>query len=369
MSVKMKYNVLSFLFYIAGCCFAGFVAVFLQYKGVSNTLIGVVTGSGCVAAIFLTPFLSSLVMKIKGLNVKKMIYIVYSCLAIVYLAISLFPIPPLFVMVIYMIVYALYLSAGPFMQLLASDYMRIEDVNFGLARGLGSTAWAVGALGFGFLVDIFTPTILCIGFLFFTLCMLGLLSTMPTVETITSTDKKSGSVFYIVRRYPIFTGILFGFALMLSAATSLSTYLINIVNNLGGDTSFFGIAVFLMAFSEMPVMAITPSLMRRYKSIQLIEFATVCYVLRNFLICLSPNLLVLCAGMMFQGLSFGMLTAVLTSGLGAMIGNLLGGVLQDTFGLEAMYIFVYTLTLLGASIVAFAKFKSREPQLKIEIKR
>lgn len=96
--------------------------------------------------------------------------------------------------------------------------------------------------------------------------------------------------------------------------------------------------------------------------------------------------------MMFQGLSFGMLTAVLTyyviynlepidqvmgqtmiimmtSGLGAMIGNLLGGVLQDTFGLEAMYIFVYTLTLLGASIVAFAKFKSREPQLKIEIKR
>ncbi len=147
-----------------------------------------------------------------------------------------------------------------------------------------------------------------------------------------------------------------------------------------------------MAFSEMPVMAITPSLMRRYKSIQLIGFATVCYVLRNFLICLSPNLLVLCVGMMFQGLSFGMLTAVLTyyviynlepidqvmgqtmiimmtSGLGAMIGNLLGGVLQDTFGLEAMYIFVYTLTLLGASIVAFAKFKSREPQLKIEIKR
>ena len=77
MSVKMKYNVLSFLFYIAGCCFAGFVAVFLQYKGVSNTLIGVVTGSGCVAAIFLTPFLSSLVMRIKGLNVKKMIYIFY----------------------------------------------------------------------------------------------------------------------------------------------------------------------------------------------------------------------------------------------------------------------------------------------------
>ena len=67
MSVKMKYNVLSFLFYIAGCCFAGFVAVFLQYKGVSNTLIGVVTGSGCVAAIFLTPFLSSLVMKIMRL--------------------------------------------------------------------------------------------------------------------------------------------------------------------------------------------------------------------------------------------------------------------------------------------------------------
>ena len=49
MKLKNKYNLLAFLYYIAWCTIGGFVAVILKDKGVSNTLIGIVTASGCVS--------------------------------------------------------------------------------------------------------------------------------------------------------------------------------------------------------------------------------------------------------------------------------------------------------------------------------
>ena len=99
---------------------------------------------------------------------------------------------------------------------------------------------------------------------------------------------------------------------MFAAATSLSTYLINVVKNLGGNTSLYGVAIFFMAASEMPVMAITPRLIRRYDSITLIMVAAFFYIIRNFTICLAPSLPVLFIGMMMQSLSYGLLTAVIT---------------------------------------------------------
>ena len=71
---------------------------------------------------------------------------------------------------------------------------------------------------------------------------------------------------------------------MFAAATSLSTYLINVVKNLGGNTSLYGVAIFFMAASEMPVMTITPRLIRRYDSITLIMVAAFFYIIRNFTI-------------------------------------------------------------------------------------
>lgn len=393
MSIKMKYNLLYFFYCVAGCCFAGFVAVFLQYKGVSNTAIGIVTGSGCVTSIFLAPYFSSLVLKFPNLNAKKMINIIYIFLTVFFTLIVFVPMPSTMVMLVYTVLYAIYLSTGPFLQMLASDYMQVGiDVNFGMARGLGSTAWAISALGFGFLIDLFNPTILVLGMGLAVIVTLAILYTMPDQKVVETDNKRSGSMLEVAKKYRLFFILLLGFSLMLSAATSLGTYLINIVKSLGGDTSFYGIAVFLMAISEMPVMALTPRLLRRLKSVHLICFAGICYILRNFLICLAPNMVVLCLGMLFQGLSFGLMTAVITyyvmynlaaedqvrgqtmitvmtSGFGSMIGNLLGGVLQDNFGLNAMYIFIYTLTIMGALLIAWGWHLSRKEKYRLEIKR
>lgn len=393
MSIKAKYNWLSFFYFLTTVCLGGFIAIFLQYKGVSNTQIGLVTGAACIIAIFLTPMISMKVAKSRFLDAKKALFYAYIIITGIYALLAFFSFHPVIIAFVYMFIYAFYLATGQLLQVMASDYIQAgDDVNFGLARGLGSVAWALGALIFGFLVNIFNPNLLVIGMTLFTLIMFRILSKMPYKKGITTNNKKSNSILSVIKKYPIFVIVLTGFSLALAAATSIGTYLINIVDNLGGNASFYGIAVFFMAVSEMPIMAITPRLLKRFKSIYLIFFAGLCYVIRNFLICLAPNIFILCIGMIFQGLSFGMLTAVITyyvifnfdaddqvegqtmiimmtSGFGSMIGNLFGGYLQDSFGLNAMFMFIYILTIIGVVLIIIGVLLSQHKKLKKEIKR
>jgi len=91
--------------------------------------------------------------------------------------------------------------------------------------------------------------------------------------------------------------------------------------------------------------------------------------------------------MMFQGISYGMFTATITyyvndyldasdqmmgqtliammsTGLGSFVGNVVGGVLQDTFGLLSMKLFACTLTVIGFAIM-FTTLKGKTGKVNI----
>lgn len=73
----MKYNFVHILFWVSYCSVYGYIAVYLQFKGLSNTLIGVVSGGACLLSIVTSPFVSSLLSKIKGLTIKKLLVWLY----------------------------------------------------------------------------------------------------------------------------------------------------------------------------------------------------------------------------------------------------------------------------------------------------
>lgn len=363
---------------------AGFVAVFLQYKAVSNTMIGVVTGVGCVSSILLSPYLSSLIIKYEKLTARRMTAAIYSLLSVGFVLIAFLPLPPSVVVVGYTVMYALYVASASFPQVIAGGYMQGgEDIDFGFARGLGSASWAITALVMGPMVDFFSPLVLAVGFMASTAAMLLLIKSMPESASAAKKGEKSGTVFDIIRKYRVYFMVLIGFAFCLSAHSCLGTYLSNIVTSLGGSTSMYGMAVFIMALSEMPVMAMASRWMKKVDSLTLIAIGGLAYVARNFTICLAPNLPVLIAGLLFQSVSYGLLTAVVTyyviynlapedqvmgqamigivtSGFGSTLGNVLGGILQDRFGLGAMYVFACTVTAIGFAVLIMAKITDKK---------
>lgn len=375
--LQTNYNLLQILYWISICANQGYVAIYLQNKGLQNTEIGLVTGISCILNIFVSLFLSSLPQKIKGLTIRGLLDGMTAVSFTIFLCISYVPLPKFLIMAFYMAMLCISISAVPLLSAIAMDYIRQgKELNFGLSRGMASASYAVSAVVIGQCVDFFDPDILSVIYLLTSLIFLAVLHGLPAQgkEAPSENRKKEKNLFVFIRKYRILFFILAGYSLNFAGAASISTYLINIVKGLGGGTMVYSIAIFIMALSEMPVMTFTRRLMRRYDTMNLIMVSGICYLFRNILICIAPHILFVFAGMLFQSMSFGLLTsllayyvadvcdkedevmgqsliAVMTSGVGGTIGNVLGGILQDHMGMNAMLLFIIGVTITGSVIM------------------
>ena len=324
--------------------------------------------------LILSANISNLPNKYEALTPHNVILGIYAILFASFSALYFMTLPKVVVMVLYIALLFLVTCVVPFLSQFAMDYVKMgHDINFGLARGLGSFSYASSAFLMGYLVEWLEPSVIYIVFIISSVLFIINLLVLPHSTIRNASTEKPANPFGLITKYKKFFLFLLGFGFAIAGATSLSTYLINIVKKLGGDSSFYGIAIFFMAASETPFMTMTYRLKKKFGPEKLIVFGLVMYLFRNFLIALAPNLIVLLIGMVFQGCSYGLLFATYTyycndalaesdqmagqtlitmmaNGFGFCLGNYLGGVLQDTLGLQSMLIFAMVVTLVGALI-------------------
>lgn len=388
--LQMKYNLLHLFYWITYCCVYGFVAIFLHYKGLSNTQVGIVSGLGAAITIITSPYIASLIGKIKGMTSKKLVTLTFIGQFILYALMSFFSLPAPILIILYIALISLMAADVPVLSQICMDYLKDgEYINFGLSRGIGSLSYASGAAVMGILVDVINPLSIVVVHVIASLCLLAVLSSMPDVKIKAEHEESQKiSMFSFIKMYKKYTLMLIAFMFPVAAATGLGTYLINIVTHLGGNSSLFGIATFLSAGSELPFMAITHKLLKKYKPVQLLMVASFFYVVRNLTICLAPNLVVLIIGLLFQGISYGFFTGVITiyandyvksehgmmaqtllavivTGIGSTIANFVGGRLQDTFGLSSMLVFMAIMTLIGFVMMLGIYLKGDHDEVKL----
>ena len=389
--LQLKYNLLQFFYWICYCCVYGFVAIFLQYHGLSNTEIGIVTGLGAAFTVITSPYLAGLIGKIKSMTNEKMVVLTMIGTFILYGLMSLIKFPHVIMIILYILLIQLIATDVPVLSQICMDYLKEgEYLDFGLARGLGSLSYASAAAVMGFLVDWINPLAVSVVYVISGLLVILMIKILPKVKHLESEKQGSSiSIFRFIKLYKRYFIIVLSFMLPLSMASTIGTYLINIVKSLGGTSSLFGIATFLSAGSELPFMAITHSLLKKYTPRQLFMVASIAYVIRKITIALAGNLVVLIIGLLFQGLSFGLFTAVVTnyandyvrkehgmmaqtllavmiSGIGPTIGNFVCGRLQDTLGLPAMLLFTSICTIIGFVIYLCLFIFGKKEEIKYE---
>lgn len=383
-SLQLRYGALQFFYYIATCAACAFVTVVLQYRGLDNTQVGIVTASACVLSVLAGPVLSRVAARFSLAQVARLFDVEFIALEVLFAAIIVVPLPIPAVMVAYILLYGAIMISSPLTSQIAIDYLRAgKPINFGLARGMGSVSYAICAALAGQGVNVLGPAVLLPVFVVSAAAFLISMHALPPItpreaegarQTAPSAPDRGRGVAAFVARYRLLMLILVGFGFAYSASSCLSTYLINIVTSLGGDVSLYGIGIFLNAMSELPFMALVPRLRRRFGTGALLMVAAMAYLARNLLISFAPSLPVVFLGLAFQGLSFGTLTslltyyvgetceeadgmlgqtliAIMTSGFGSMAGNYLGGRLQDTLGLEAMFAYAAVCTVIGAALL------------------
>lgn len=382
--VKHQYSVVQALYWMTSCALAGYAAVYLQDRGLSNTLIGVTVGGAACLSMVIQPLAAQVVESISGLTVKKVIQALIVMMAVMFGVLTVIPVPVAGVVILYMGMNTLNYCMPPMLSAMGMEFInRGYYLNFGLSRGLGSISYAVCAAVLGIVIDWFFPGVL--GYIYVVLAILLFLAVSamkdleaeePTFqqEIVEREKKPEESIWKTVCKNKTFLCLMIGFCLANMNNAAIATYTVNIIKNLGGSDTVLGFANFVSAASEMPVMLLFGYFMKKGNCIRLLKISAVFFLIKPLVLVSANALPLVILGLGLQGLSFGLFTpaavyyvnstlipeqrvkgqavfSVITAGAATGGGNVLGGWLQDAFGLQAMLWVCAAMALVGVLFV------------------
>lgn len=396
--LTVRYAFLQSSYWMSQCAIYSFAAVFLKSKNFDNTQIGFVLSLAAVISIILQPIVASFADKTKKISLR---YIVITLMMIVMaLALILFIMPDSFLLIagIYVLINALQYTLNPLFNSLALEYLNIGvPMNYGLARGIGSIAFAIMSYLLGILVNQFGPnvllTIFIITYVFVIISAFTFKIKIPANPSlksnsnnldnnnITTTEKVNensdnapSGIFTFFIKYKKFTLHLIGLSMIFYSHSVINTYLINIIEKVGGNSTDMGISLSIAAALELPTMAVFIYLVRKIKCSTLLKTAAFFFCIKAGLAWLAPNVITVHISMALQMLSFALYTpasvyyvnaiidekdkvkgqsmlGVATLGIAGTIANITGGSILDKFGVSDMLFIGTIVTFIGFLIV------------------
>lgn len=380
--LKYQYPLAQFLYWLSCCACSGFVAVYLQYKGFSNTTIGIVVSIYGVLSLTLQPILSRLIQRLPFLSVRKMLLSMLVVNAVLFATITLQPMPGSVTMLLFIIINGFNSAMIPLMNSFGMEYVnQNKDVNFGLSRGIGSLGWAVSAVFIGMLLEKYSPDLLgyiyvfSAGIMFINVFLMEDMGHyIPSSDT---NDKQSGTIRSCISD-SVFLFVALGILCCNVGHSICTTYTINLVQNVGGSESAAGLAQFFGAGSEMLGMLVFGVLIKKYSSTQILKISSIFFAVRFAFLMFASNLPMVMIGYALQGPSAGLYIPaavyfvndrmqpenrtmgqavfnVIGSSIAYFIGNLIGGRILDRFGLTAMLGVCFGFSLVGCICILLKK--------------
>ncbi len=402
--LTIKYSFLQSAYWISQCSIFSFAAVYLHYKNFDNVQIGLVLSLAAVLSIILQPLVASFADKSKTISLR---HIVIALMCIVFaLALILFILPDSFFLIAFTFVCinAIQFTLNPLFNSLALEYINKGiPMNYGLARGMGSITFAFTSYIIGLFVNQFGPNILLTAFLlsysFVILAAYNFKLSVPksiasTSNLHNSTDENSnrestdekvegnttyaptGILTFFVK-YKKFSLQLVGLMLLFYSHNLINTYLINIIEHVGGDSSNMGIALSVAAAFELPAMAGFIFLVKKIKCNKLLKISAFFFFVKVCIAWLAPNVFTVYLSQAFQMLSFALFTpasmfyvnsiideqdkvkgqsmlGVATMGIAGTIANITGGKILDTIGVSDMLLLGTIIAAIGFFVVYFS---------------
>ncbi len=255
-------------------------------------------------------------------------------------------------------------------------------INYGLLRGTGSLTYALGSLLCGWLfqkygTDKLYPFLLvaeCAAAALILLVREPAAQATPAATATTLTPPPAAEQpLHRNAAYLCFVG--FTMLLYFGQAAAMTFYPV-LLQSAGGTTEQLGWGLSLMALSEIPIMFLSSRLLRRFQDTTLLVFAMGFFAVRIFVFFLSAHsVTALIMAQLTNSISFGIfmptsvhyisriaperrrttaltVAASLYMGVGGFVGNRLGGIIIDAWGVQPLY--AGAAALAAVATVAFA---------------
>lgn len=390
LSLDIKYSAIQALYYGAYCALLGYASVYLLNKGFSNSVIGVALALVSAIAVFTQPIVGSFADKNKHIELRKIICAIILLAVILSALIYFLGQGTIFLLCVFVGIATCMMTITPLVNSLAFMFEKHGiELNFGLARGIGSAAYALVSFAIGYVVEDFGADILPLIYLVFNLLLIFVVYSfvLPKTEVKEVEETKEEEVaqeqlsfIQFIGKYKKFTVFVLGTVFVFFTHTIINNFFIQVITPIGGSESQMGTAVFLAAILELPAMGLFNVIRSKVKCSTLIKISVILFAVKHGLTYLAGNMTMIYVAQAFQMGAYAILTpasvyyvneiiskndlvkgqsmitmAVTASGI---IANLMGGVLLDTLGVHEVLLLGVVVSIVGAVIVIFSTEKT-----------
>ena len=296
-------------------------------------------------------------------------------------------------------------SMTSFHSALAMKYVSSgRQVVYSVARGIGSVAYAVGAVMIGQFVEFWGNefalnleiVIIIFGmYIAFTCDDYKLTDEMLVGEAKrgknrTKNLKQAHSNLYLLSHYNEYPLFLIAAMLVFLGYNMCNSYLIDVVTKLGGTSKHLGYANFVLGMVELPTAILFNRLKNRFSIQSLLKMAATFQCIKMLGIYLAPNVWVLIGVQAFQMLGNGLfwsasvyyvndtidevdrvkgqaLTTIASTNAGNVIGASLSGVLLTYYGIDRLIFTGVCTAAVGVVLMYIAMHISKVNKTKKEL--
>lgn len=395
--LTIKYAFLQSTYWIGECVIYNFAAVFLQYKNFNNTNIGLVLSLSAVLSIILQPIVAAFADKSKKVSLRSLVimlmFIVLASAVVLYIA----PESSLLIAGIFVLINTIQFTLNALFNSLAFEYMNVGiPMNYGLARGTASIVFAIASYFIGVFVNLYSAGILLAIFII-SYCFLILSAFLFKNKTVdssgalpagmetnerhrtsdTAKDQPTAapsSILGFFLKYKKFSLLLIGVAMMFYSHSMINTYLINIIENVGGNSADLGLSLTISATLELPTMAGFIYIVKKVKCGTLLKISAFFFCIKSMIAWLAPNVAIVYLSQTLQMLAFALfipasvyyvnsvieeqdkvkgqsMLGVAMWGVAGGIASLTGGKILDTLGVSYMLLLGTIVSTVGFIIM------------------
>lgn len=379
--------------YWMGCAILSvFSSVFLLSRNFSNSQIGIVLSAANLLAAVSQPFVASFADRMQRMSLSQIAVILSGAMVLLSVALLVIRSNVVAIAVIYILLYALLMIQQPITIAIGTFFIsRGYNLNFGLARGIGSFSFAVASTAAGVMLEGYSADVvlyfIIVVFAFLAIAAISVdtrkrggkypdllyLEKDPKTENAADGWEKPCSLPEFIRTYKRFVLLLTGVSLIFVFHQSANSYMYQIMQNLGGTEVDAGNAVSIAAVSELPTMFLLSLILKKFRCKSMMRVAAIAFSLKSLMILFAGNIFIVDIAMSTQLLGFALHTAVsvyyvgqviprkdLVKGqalmttantVGGIIGSFAGGQMLNYLSVHAMILSGTILSIVGTIII------------------
>lgn len=394
--LNIEYGGIHATYWMTYAVISSFASAFLLSRGYTNSEIGVIIAVGSVVAVFLQPILADIADRSKKVSLIGLTQIVTIAMMILTAASFIMQKATLALSVVFVLLIAWDTALQPLFNSLA---FKLEEsghkIKFGVTRAMGSLAYSILCSFLGTLTIKFGTQILPITgeiillMLLITLWLINKHFKKACAIRDAENNIKGGEVTagepceapvvedinfsQFIKRNKLFVVVSLGVVGMFFSNAVFNNFMLQIVENVGGDSGDMGRILSIMALLEIPALFLFDTIHKYVSCKTLLRIGAVAFVLKIFCAYIAGSVTMLYVAQLFQPAAFGIflpamvcfideimdkgeavkgqaLYTIMTT-IGTIFSSLLGGRILDAGGAEQLLLISTIITGIGAAVI------------------